>query len=953
MKNRKLTVNRLALGNLKTRKKQYTLMIIGIVLAMIFSSGMLFFISCIQSSKEEQARREIGDFYGYYYQPIYMDAEQGQKDGYIEKYGYSHIIGYGYIEEEKKDKGTPIAWLDDNAKDLYYVTVNEGKYPDKPGEIAFEENAALRLGIEPVIGSKVTLSVLTPDGTDYRPDAQKKTYTLVGILSDKRSNFEQVHSVDLTPPMAAAFVCDGEEVAVGGKEITALYYQATNESLTEDILQNDGFGHTYNVSRFKKYFMQAVYEKAGLHPDDSSLSKHHMSSNSESYGSSVSVLENSTLISVLAGVLMLASCIGIINAFTTNLQERRKQIGLLRAVGATKRQIINVFGREAFIITLICAPVSVTISYFAVWVFAKIMGGSFIFLPNPWVLIGTTLISIACVMLSALIPLYTASRVSPMQAIRNVNLSRKMKQKKIKQQKEFNAPKLLASRSIKFYKGKQVGVSLILMITIFLTCFGISFLKAESQNAGWEKFNTGDYRITRMDNPNVTDWVNFPNIVKAISLNDVQDILSFPLFTSIYGSKECSSYILTDEYSDYMRLLSLSHNGIRYGGFQNLTNIESELNSVKGNLDEVIKTWVKESDSPSYTNLKSVSNTSKEMFKVKIWGFDEVLFQKHINDFEVIDGKIDIDKLNSGEEIILVASEEIAFSAGFFENGEIESYNVRDISKTREGRTIFATSKLDYKAGDTIDLKTLFSDQTEVDFDEHGIEKLNSVYSTEKKVKIGAIVKIFRFGDYMWSDDELDIVSTMDGMQALTNYDFGYEALHINLKGENNDEIDQAASTHLDSIVSGTAFRYRSGHQWDKELMNTVRMLFIGMTSIIILFFAICASIINNSLTAKIRESKREIGTLRAVGASTRELTGSYVRQLLSMFGWGCVAGFLVYTITHIVIKLFFPDFLDITFEIWQAMLIVLLLFVICSLNLYAKIKQEMKNSIVENIREL
>ena len=41
MKN--LTVNRLALGNLKHRRKQYTIMIISILLAMIFSSSVVFF----------------------------------------------------------------------------------------------------------------------------------------------------------------------------------------------------------------------------------------------------------------------------------------------------------------------------------------------------------------------------------------------------------------------------------------------------------------------------------------------------------------------------------------------------------------------------------------------------------------------------------------------------------------------------------------------------------------------------------------------------------------------------------------------------------------------------------------------------------------------------------------------------------------------------------------------
>ena len=70
------------------------------------------------------------------------------------------------------------------------------------------------------------------------------------------------------------------------------------------------------------------------------------------------------------------------------------------------------------------------------------------------------------------------------------------------------------------------------------------------------------------------------------------------------------------------------------------------------------------------------------------------------------------------------------------------------------------------------------------------------------------------------------------------------------------------------------------------------------------------------------------------------------------MFVWGCSAGFVGYIISHIAIVAYFKD-QSLTFEIWQAMLIIAVLFLICSINLYAKIKKEMKNSIVENIREL
>ena len=184
---KKLTITNLALGNLKQRKKQYTTLIIGIVLAMFFSSSVLFFVSCLISSNEEHNKRTVGDFYGYFYSPEgFIDAEKGKDDGYIEQYGYAHIVGYAYTDKEKQDKGTPIAWLDEDAKELYYVHFLEGKYPEKIGEIAIEKDAIIRLGFEPVVGEKITVSVLTPMGYAYLPEAQEKTYTVVGILSRSR-----------------------------------------------------------------------------------------------------------------------------------------------------------------------------------------------------------------------------------------------------------------------------------------------------------------------------------------------------------------------------------------------------------------------------------------------------------------------------------------------------------------------------------------------------------------------------------------------------------------------------------------------------------------------------------------------------------------------------------------------------------------------------------------------
>ena len=115
------------------------------------------------------------------------------------------------------------------------------------------------------------------------------------------------------------------------------------------------------------------------------------------------------------------------------------------------------------IISLCATPLSLLISYFAVKIIIGFMGEGFVFIPEWWVLIVCGLFGIICVMAAALIPLIRASAVSPMQAIRNIDYSRKMKNKRVKSQTKFNAPNLIASRNLMFRKGRQIGVSFILV----------------------------------------------------------------------------------------------------------------------------------------------------------------------------------------------------------------------------------------------------------------------------------------------------------------------------------------------------------------------------------------------------------------------------------------------------------------------------------------------------------
>ncbi len=957
----KLTINTLAMGNIRQRKKQYTVLIIGIILAMLFSSGTVFFISCTITSNEEFIRRAVGDFYGYYFAPEeFIDMEQSKNDGLIEEYGYAHILGYIYTDNEKTDYGTPVAWLDETAKELYYACFEKGTFPEAKGEIAIEKDALLRLGIKAGVGDTVTLSMLNANGTEYFSEATDVTYKLVGILSDKRKNIIRNSMKDDVLHIPAAFVYEEEQVLPGGKEILSVYFNPTQKSLKEKVKVTTVAGELYS-NRFSVNFINEIYENIRLNNGNTENSnRFDYNIKNSFYDRNDNVLNSSILSITLAVVLMIASCIGIINAFSSNLKDRKKQIGLLRAVGATKRQIINIFGREAFIISLISAPISVVISYFGVKLYAYIMGDDFIFMPDFTMLIITVSVSVACVMLASLIPLISASKISPMQTIRNIELSRKMNRKKIRTTDNFKVPSLLANRSMKLYRGRQVCVTAILIITIFVSSFGFAFLSDEFVNNTWDSYNVSDYAVRRNSYPNVSSYANYINIDKKINRNQIRDILDYPMISSVRGYQEAKIYIGVDEYDDYMNLLQLE-------GIDDLRYSRKSLNGVKDkainaeSINELFDLWF-DGENERYFEIKNILGTEEEIFLTSIQAYDTALLESSAGKFEIIDGEINIDKLNSGEEIILVAYENAVFSVAWDEEGDINFYGIQDVDFLKENKNKYygnaefnylADAELGFRVGDTINLISLYSDLTEIDWGKNNYLEENSLSSYQQEVKIGAIVKPFYLAESMYNHNDLGIITTTSAMENITGRMHDYELLGIDYEGEITDEADKEFREYLEAIFAGSNFSSNSGYLQDRESKQLAKILIISLLSIVILMFAICASIVNNALTAKIREGKREIGTLRAVGASVREITSAYVLQLFSMFIWGMSFGFGGYIVVHFVMKKWFSNIYYLSFMLWPSIIICLLLCVICSVNLYMKIKQEMKHSIVENIREL
>ena len=916
---KKLTVNSLAVGNLKMRRKQYTILIIGIILAMVFSSGTLFFISCMKSSKKELQYKRQGKQQYIIINAQTMDFEPAVSSGMLDgNIGYISVLSYAWQSDGKYEKGTTIGKLDMRAKELYYQQLVSGTFPEKPGEIAVEKSALKRMDIEAEPGDKITFVTKPCDGENYLEDTVQKVYTLTGILADRKTYFESLYSDELERISAipAAFVCESEQIQLGGKEnLIALF----NESSAKDIVSEE------ESMTSLLHFAENSYKV---------ISTDYL--HSISVGDVYTRVENSTTAFAFLSVLLaFASCFAIANTFNNNLRQRKSQIGMLRAVGATKRQIVNIFSREALIISLICTPVSTALSYFSVKLAAYLMGENFVFVPNMAILAFGALLGVACVMLAAVIPIVGVSRLSPLQAIRDIEMMRKMKNKKLHSKTQFDVPRLLAKRSLTFSKARTICVSTLLAATTLISCCAVMLLNdIKKSNTHVKEYYESDYAVTNYYQSCGNTFINSTGD-SIINENGRQECLSLPDVSKVLGTKSGYVNLLIDgEYPKYLELNEYQY----YETSTRYVSVFDECPEIPSVTKENLYDLMHVSENTDYTYSKIAAGYTQDVFNTSILAESSEVIGKYKDD--LIDGEINPDKLNSGEEIIICAPEKI----GYFFHAQSESgYSAGILDLTAElpkkNRSYYAqernyvldTAESCFKVGDTVTLSFLSEDVS------------GNVKRIDKQVKIGAITG----KDYF--NNHCSFYTTLEGLDAL-GFKIDYYRLDISLKDECTAEIDETVQSSLSSIFPGKSID--SAFVVNEGLKANYSTALLSVVAIIVIFSCICIALVNNSVTAQIRAGKRAIGTLRAVGASQKDFRLSYFLQVASMSAWGFGIGVGLYALIYLVMYIVMED-LSMPFVIWPALPTVAVLAVVCLVNISARIKEVTGHSIVENIREL
>ena len=124
-----------------------------------------------------------------------------------------------------------------------------------------------------------------------------------------------------------------------------------------------------------------------------------------------------TGIAALGSISLLVGAIGITTIMTTTVRERTGEIGLLRAIGASQKQILTLFLGEAVVISILGGLLGLLILGAILMTF-KVAVPALPFIINPAYLVAAVVVSGVIGLLAGVVPACTAARLDPVDALR-------------------------------------------------------------------------------------------------------------------------------------------------------------------------------------------------------------------------------------------------------------------------------------------------------------------------------------------------------------------------------------------------------------------------------------------------------------------------------------------------------------------------------------------------------
>lgn len=456
-------LNRLTIKHLLMNKKRTIVTIIGITLSMALMLGCGLLASSLIEAMKKETIQLNGPHHIEFVDVSKETAQTIQNNIHVKDSYFYSSLGFAEFKESSNDGKPYYYFVGANEKLLESLDLIEGRLPRNEEEILISEHIGyngnvyyhvgdtleINLGTRYQMGEPVFENVMYDEELDDKIlNTTSKTYTIVGVVS--RSYVEDYSAAGYTiftkqdtlnsehNHLLVLFHKPKDTFQIG-EEIQASLSLDDNQ-----VFYNSGVLYYYGTTRYKNI--------------------------------NTSILR---VLSIALGLLSIGCIIVIYNSFAISTMERKKQFGLYSSIGATKKQILHTVFFEAFVVGIIGIVLGILGSFLGIYIVLQILN---YLLKNFWEYEFTLVINwiyilvpilfmIFVVFFSALIPAKRASRVTPIEAIRE-NDDIKLPKRKLRTPKFvtklFGIEGELALKNMKRNKKKYRITVLSLFISIVL-----------------------------------------------------------------------------------------------------------------------------------------------------------------------------------------------------------------------------------------------------------------------------------------------------------------------------------------------------------------------------------------------------------------------------------------------------------------------------------------------------
>lgn len=464
-------INKLTWRHLWVNRRRTVITLFGIIISVAMVTAVFTSVGSLMRSLSDITAAYDGAWHAQYMNLQDKDVQTLSKQKNVKTIGLLADIGQMDCNT-KEDSGrneTSIIAGNQNLFAINKMKPATGRLPNNTRELMVTKSYLQRNKLNWKVGDTVTVqttsyptSAQEAEATGGEPIVENRTFTVCGILEVQN----QLTGMD------SAF-CGMDDTVAGGytaqvqfspldnntpKDIKsaakALYGEAVNNDWSDSYIIHTDY-LMYNGVQMSNEITRALYG----------------------------------FVAIILLIIILASVFMIYDSFAVSYQQRARYLGMLASVGATRTQKRGSVYFEGFILGCIGIPIGILCGIGGIAVTLRALSDSFmktvmvatgdsirLHAVVDWkIIVFSALISALTIFISAWIPAHRASKITPIEALRQTNTVKVKKAKKLKtsrlRQKLFGFEDVLAVKNYKrnAKRSRTVVLALAVSVILFLT----------------------------------------------------------------------------------------------------------------------------------------------------------------------------------------------------------------------------------------------------------------------------------------------------------------------------------------------------------------------------------------------------------------------------------------------------------------------------------------------------